>query len=75
MPWKIGTWNISRNGKERAIEMDFESVSLEILRLLETKKKRKGALELRKGRMLTYSGLEMPRGQLQVYDASYIRIY
>lgn len=57
---KIGTWNIrSLNGKETELIQEFEKAKLNILAIVETKKKGKGIIEMENGHILLYSGVEL----------------
>ncbi|KAK9743670.1 hypothetical protein QE152_g8460 [Popillia japonica] len=43
--WKIGTWNIrSITGKETELEKEFEELEIDILAIMETKKKAQGIM-------------------------------
>lgn len=55
----MGTWNIrSLQGKENELTDEFIRADLDILAITETKKKEKGTIELEKGHILIYSGVD-----------------
>lgn len=55
---RIGTWNIrSLNDKEEELIEEFERSKLDILAITETKKKGNGIIELERGHILMYSGV------------------
>lgn len=52
--WRLGTWNIiSINGKKVELLQEFTKTELDILTIIETKKKDKGNMEL-EGEHLLY---------------------
>lgn len=55
---RLGTWNIrSLNGKENELIEEFEKTKLDLLAITETKKKGQGIIELERGHILLYSGV------------------
>ncbi|KAL3278767.1 hypothetical protein HHI36_016293 [Cryptolaemus montrouzieri] len=55
----IGTWNIrSLNGKETELNVEFTATGLDVLVIVETKKKSQGEMELEGGNLLLYSGVQ-----------------
>ena len=56
--WKLATWNVrGLNGKEVELNEEFTAAKLDILAVVETKKKGQGELQLDRGNLLIYGGV------------------